>query len=362
MPTGIQWTDETWNPLRAQQPGGPSGWACVRVSPGCVNCYAEEINSSRRWGIGTGLTYDVPSLSAVRTFIAEGVLEQPLRWSRARMVFVCSMTDLFGDWVGTEEIAVVFAIMALSPNHTFQVLTKRPGRMRALLSSPNFRAAVAKASVPYGGPGVWGGDPSTMPWPLPNVWAGVSVESQLYADDRVPQLLATPAAVRFVSYEPALEAVDFTHVELAGGSVWNALDRREALDGAAEGEAGGVLDWIIIGGESGPNARPFDPAWARAVIEQAAPYGTAVFVKQMGQVWAHEKRRELRARAKELERGRSVPGLGGRVRSDADERRAAGLREMATRVDLHGGHTESWEPDLVVRQWPAVAAGVGGSR
>lgn len=134
--SAIEWTDATWNPLRARDhETGAEGWACVRVSPGCVNCYAATLNETQRWGRGTGRDYVVGALERVETYLHDETLTQPLRWRKPRMIFVCSMTDLFGEWVPDEAIDRVFAVMALSPQHKYQVLTKRPERMLAYIAS-----------------------------------------------------------------------------------------------------------------------------------------------------------------------------------------------------------------------------------
>lgn len=434
----IEWTDASWNPIRARRtdatPADPEiadlvGWHCERVSPGCQHCYAETINEKR---FGTGLPYNRKSRDLVSVELDEAALLKPLHWKKPRKVFVCSMTDLFGEWVPDEVIDRVFAVMALSPQHTFQLLTKRPERMREYVVAARPRVAAllynatyeqrtddtfagalgaanrrlranlegrgawrppgsgsvrgealrasengvsAEAGLPPGGSddgrgevrhgrpsagldtpawanperphrepqerdqgrqstgelgasdGVgesiprpassqrippssdWDGQPkdpslggrrsgdaaialrgghgqgdsdalrhesegrvqnlqqgdldSHLTWPLANCWLGTSVEDQAAADKRIPELLATPAAVRGISVEPLLGSVDV--------SLWlyrnNLIDR----DG---------LDWVIIGGESGPGARACDIGWIRSIVAQCKAAGTAVFVKQ----------------------------------------------------------------------------------
>jgi protein gp37 len=158
--SAIEWTDATWNPVTG----------CTKVSPGCDHCYAERV--TERWQ-GKG--------SFNRVVLHEDRLSKPLKWRKPRRVFVNSMSDLFHDDVPDAYIAEVFSVMARAPQHTFQVLTKRHGRMRSLLNRGSFRDNLA----------TW-----CRPWPLPNVWLGVSVEDQKWADVRVPALLDTPAAVR----------------------------------------------------------------------------------------------------------------------------------------------------------------------
>ncbi len=257
--TGIEWTDATWNPVTG----------CDKVSPGCDHCYAESIAhrfaGTPAYPNGFGVT------------LRPERLEQPIRWKRPRRVFVNSMSDLFHPEIPDDYIARVFAVMALVPQHTFQVLSKRHGRMRSLLSSPDFLAAVkdwipgiVAAHSPHR---VW-----FDAWPLPNVWVGVSAEDQKRADLRIPKLLDTPAAVRFVSAEPLL------------GPIKLRDDWLPTICGLCNCEYGcnppaGGLDWLIVGGESGPKARPMHPDWARSLRDQCTAAGVAFHFKQWGE-WA----------------------------------------------------------------------------
>lgn len=341
--TTIEWTEATWNPIRARrkdgQPNkGGGGWACQRVSPGCQNCYAARIN--RR--LGTGFDYAAKGIAASDIYLDEKALTQPLHWRRPRKVFVCSMTDLFGEWVPDEMIDRVFAVMALSPQHTFQVLTKRPERMRAYMSDDRREEWVSdriwadpwpirmlpEVSVAAGRDRVYGG------WPLPNVWLGTSVEDQEQADKRIPELLATPAAVRFVSYEPALGLVNFDHIDCTSDSDpgFSALTWTEDDEGTL-GDA--VLDWIIVGGESGPGARPFDIGCSRSVVRQCQAAGVAVFVKQLG------------ARPVDANDGSPVMSLPVSI-GDYPGKRLYHLR------DRKGGDMSEWPEDLRVREFPEV--------
>ena len=264
--TGISWTDATWNPIRG----------CSKVSAGCKNCYAEKV-AARFSGPGQpyeGTTRDGKWNGNIR--IVPEMLSQPLKWKRPRRVFVNSMSDLFHKGVPFEYIAAVFGVMTASARHTFQVLTKRPERAVEFfkwaerLWCPGWNdeksavIAVCRDADVYVGHmvGVLG---RGCPWPLPNVHLGVSIEDQSTADERIPPLLQCPTAVRFVSYEPALGPVDFY------GPGW-----------FVDGPEGPGLNWIIVGGESGPSARPFDVAWARSTIAQCRAAGVACFVKQVG--------------------------------------------------------------------------------
>jgi protein gp37 len=276
--TEIEWTDATWTPIRARNKAtGKVGWHCEHASPGCVNCYAEGFNEKR---LGTRLPFKPGHRDDVEHFLDEAMLLQPLRWPRPGMVFVCSMTDLFGEWVPDEMIDRVFAVMALAPQHSFQVLTKRAERMRSYMNRAAGRIAdtairirrergdadMAVVPLPHVTPGrAW--------WPLPNVWLGISCEDQRRADERIPLLLDTPANIRWVSAEPLLGPIDF----------------RPWLDGVEEhGMVGNrigftpPLDWIVAGGESGPGARPMHPAWVRSIRDQCRAAGVAFLFKQWG--------------------------------------------------------------------------------
>lgn len=223
-------------------------------SAGCERCYAETF--TERWR-GTPGHYFQRGFDVQ---LRPEKLELPLRWKRPRRVFVNSLADLFHKAVSDDYVARVFAVMAQAPRHTFQVLTKRPGRMRALLSQSDvsdrssFAAKIAVAVSEYGG--------QPYRWPLPNVWVGTSAEEQKWAQVRVPVLLDTPAAVRFLSAEPLLGPLDLTS--------WL-------------GSPGGAgLDWVIVGGETGRGARPMHPDWARGIRYQCGTAATAFFFKQWG--------------------------------------------------------------------------------
>lgn len=257
--TAIEWTHppgykgETWNPVTG----------CTKVSAGCKHCYAEGV-AHRWWGDR--------KFTDVRCH--EDRLEQPIRWRKPRCVFVNSMSDLFHEDVPDEFIARVFQEMRCAGKHYFLVLTKRPERMKAFLegcsNAGNLGWITHNGTPPksYGGNGLIVGTNKT--WPLPNVGLGVSVENQATADARIPLLLRTPAAMRFVSYEPALGPVDFrADPEWLSGEM-----------GYLKG--GPKLDQIIVGGESGPGARPFNVEWARNTVRQCKAAGVACFVKQLG--------------------------------------------------------------------------------
>jgi protein gp37 len=244
--TGIEWTDATWNPLVG----------CTKVSPGCDHCYAETlVNRFAGTSVAFPTTFDTVNIRGER------FLTQPLRWAKPRRVFVNSLSDLFHADVPDEFIAEVFAVMALSPRHTFQLLTKRHARMRSLLSSEWFGDAVADEAAEMAHVGGWS-DFAGKSWPLPNVWLGVSVEDQQWADIRIPALLTTPAAVRWISAEPLLGQVNLR-------PPWTADGRPR-------------LDWIVVGGESGPGARPMSAEWARTIRDECAEAGVPFLFKQWG--------------------------------------------------------------------------------
>lgn len=251
--TSIEWTEATWNPATG----------CTKVSPGCDHCYAESI--AHRFA-GTKAYPDgfAPTLRPER-------LDQPLRWTRPRRIFVCSMADLFHDAVPDDYIARVFEVMARAPQHTFQVLTKRHARMRSLLSRPSFRDNLAH----------WGAG-----WPLPNVWLGVSTENQQWADIRVPALLDTPAAVRWISAEPLLGPIDlhpyWTHGTPGWGPEYPEPTSPTGIT-VQDVVTGPRLDWVVVGGESGRGARPMHPDWAERLRDQCYAAGVAFLFKQWGE-------------------------------------------------------------------------------
>lgn len=262
--TAIEWADSTWNPVTG----------CTKVSPGCDNCYAETFSERFR---GTPGHYFENGFDIQ---LRPDKLDQPLRWKKPRRIFVNSMSDLFHKDVPDEYIAKVFAVMALAPQHTFQILTKRHGRMRSLLSSGDFQTAVAEHMLSMTDeerlPDV--GDPL----PLPNVWLGVSTENQKWADIRIPALLETPAAVRFISAEPLLGPIDLARV--GAPPFWclgHGCPAVECPNGLHLPRRG--IDWVIVGGESGHNARPMHPAWATSLRDQCATAEVPFLFKQWGE-------------------------------------------------------------------------------
>lgn len=306
--TGIEWTDATWNPIVG----------CSIVSKGCTNCYAMKVAARMEHILDATKTYtpDAPHHYRALTkpskagpvwtgrvnLAPDKILTQPLRWTRPRRIFVNSMSDLFHESVPDEWIDKIFAVIALTPEHTYQILTKRPERMSDYIRKVEFHESCSiKEHLVHWSP------------PLPNVWLGVSVEDQRTADERIPYLLETPAAARFVSCEPLLEPVDLDNLEPPDTdghlSALTAMTWQEHYDEAwkntrptedeseedfldwfgiteiTDKKMHPTLDWVIVGGESGKDARPMHPDWVRAIRDQCASAGVPFLFKQWGE-WA----------------------------------------------------------------------------
>lgn len=252
--TKIEWTGKTWNPIRARNKAtGELGWYCEHISEGCRNCYAEKMNVNTYFG--NGLPYKRAWLDDLDLFLDKKILEQPLRWRKPTKIFPCSMTDLFGRFVKDEWLDKIHHVMWRASQHTFQLLTKRADRMRDYMRSPN--------------------TPNQKP--LPNVWLGVSVEDQKTADERIPLLLETPAAVRWISAEPLLGPINLFNAACG----YDKQGYRKPL------LTNTWLDWVVVGGESGPKARPMHPDWARSLRDQCVSAGVPFFFKQWGN-WTEE--------------------------------------------------------------------------
>lgn len=337
--TGIEWTDATWNPVVG----------CAKVSAGCKNCYAmvDSLRVVRQLRAIVAKRDDGGTERQRATLQAyEGVLacnedgellprwrgnvrlmperlDQPIRWQKPRRIFVNSMSDLFHDDVPFEFIAAVFGAMAAAPQHTFQVLTKRPARMLEFFewvqspdrhpetvgSSPSLECAwqLLRSEARHHPEGVDGpvhkrGPETDAEWPLANVDIGVSVEDQKSADERIPLLLQCPAAVRWLSMEPLLGAVDvapfvgFRHEDEwdADGVVLRNPDQRlpEAQRLPFHDPWVRGIDWVVVGGESGAAARPMHPEWVRSLRDQCVAAGVPFHFKQWGE-WAVESLHDL---------------------------------------------------------------------
>jgi protein gp37 len=271
----IEWCDRVWNPVTG----------CTRVSAGCDNCYAKRMHGRFH------PTYRYSRFEEVEVHSAR--LQQPVHWKKAQKVFVDSMGDLFHEAVPDEFIDQVFAVMALCEQHTFQVLTKRPERMvswsrdvggvmRRDFVNSQLRRLMENMD---GFPKMRGFLRNAPDWPFPNVWLGVSVEDQKTADERIPILLQTPAAIRFVSVEPMLGPVDLIR---SGGPASSYL-MVSPIEGYFNCAGRFImskrptLDWVICGGESGPGAWAIHPGWARSLRDQCQAAGVPFFFKQWGE-------------------------------------------------------------------------------
>lgn len=284
--TRIEWTNETWNPIAG----------CTKVSDGCKHCYAETM--AKRLA-AMGQSKYKPTITEAGRWSGQIVLDEkalsaPLKRQKPTMYFVNSMSDLFHENVPDDWIFKIFDVMKQTPQHTYQILTKRPERMR------NYMVTHQQPQDYY----------NTGWQPLPNVWLGVSVENQQAADERIPQLLKTPAAVRFLSCEPLLGPVDLSpwlHAKAAcSGCGYRTADPRalggckgycydpsgKSCDAWPCPSCAGLhcwsgsfthLDWVIVGGESGPGARPLHPDWVRTLRDQCAAAGVPFFFKQWGE-------------------------------------------------------------------------------
>lgn len=305
--SAIEWTERTWNPTRG----------CSIVSPGCHNCYAMR-QAHRMNAPGKpyeGLTKPGPHgpVWTGRVTLDFGKLKEPQRRRKPTVYFVNSMSDLFHEKLSDDDILLVFDAMARAPQHTFQVLTKRASRMY-----------------------LWDyhvGRHHFKNWPLPNVWLGISAEDQQRMDERWKWLAQTSAAVRFASLEPLLGPVNLRSVDDRSSLDPESAAWYDALTGVTYGEGYGFaglgggprLDWVIVGGESGPGAREMDVCWVRDVVRQCRQAGTPCFVKQLG--------------AKPFD-------------SDLTE---LGENEALKLSDRKGGDQAEWPADLRVRQMPGFA-------
>lgn len=284
----IEWTEKSWNPI--------SG--CTKCSPGCDHCYAEHM--SHRLAGRVGYPVDEP----FRVTLHPERLDEPLRWRKPSRIFVCSMGDLFHDAVPDEYLCRVWNVMRKSclyrdwtrppaGAHTYLVLTKRPERMRDFCQRVRFdgsgegRVYLADRADDNSGYRLMQSDPNAG---LPNVWLGVTAEDQERADERIPLLLDTPTAVRFVSCEPLLGAIDLTRIRMADQMGVRSPDVVNVLTGDAVTEDGcgsdlqyPYLSWVIAGGETGPWARPMHPGWVHEIRDQCKVTGVPFFFKSFGE-------------------------------------------------------------------------------
>lgn len=291
----IAWTEATWNPVVG----------CTKVSPGCANCYAEKM----AWRLHKMDLLNYTDVANIHGWTGEinlinSALTKPLHWRAARKIFVCSMGDLFHESVPFEFIDKVFAVMALCPQHTFQVLTKRHERRRQYMLKEDNNELVAEDRIEAN---LMDGGYPNMEWPLPNVHQLSTICNQAEADKFIPVLLDTPAAVRGISVEPMLGPVDLKNIKVAKidtskwrlpkgtprpTECWSTTDvitpykDREPGPGEkilmnSRRHKEGTLDWVIIGCESGKHRRRCDPRRVIDLVRQCTAAGVAVFVKQM---------------------------------------------------------------------------------
>lgn len=339
--TSIEWTEHTVNPIRARNKAtGKVGHFCEKVSPGCGNCSASTWNEKR---FGTGLPFLPPHRAAVELFLDLTKLAEVLRRKKATTYFWCDMTDMFYEGYPEDWIDRCFATMALTPQHTHQVLTKRADRLEKYFSRSSCAleriAALVSEDNPARSIHMQVGlrlDDEAEPeraWPLPNVWLGVSIEDQLRADERIPHLLNTPAAMRFLSCEPLLGPVDlmpWIKPPECGPGPW---DNPNVFDQPP-------LDWVIIGGESGDDARPCQIENVRSLVQQCKAAGIPVFNKQLG--------------SNCLERVEPPPLYAEIIRRAATAGGVA-IPDVFKRLKLKhskGGDPSEWPKDLRVREFP----------
>ncbi|MCT7971148.1 DUF5131 family protein [Laspinema olomoucense] len=319
MSTKIQWTDETWNIL--------VGCSRVPGSPGCQNCYAAEAAKSPR--LQQFEQYQkVRSWNGTVEFV-ESQLIKPLKWKKPKRIFVCSMSDIFHKNVETAWIDKIFAVMAIASQHSFQVLTKRPERMLQYLSDNQTPDRIEEAGYEFS-------HNMEFDWPLPNVWIGTSVENQEMADKRIPYLLQTPAKIRFLSCEPLLGPLDLGNHLVCEYCQGNGRQLK-VIHWHKGGVAGYVdcpqcgnnlwnnkINWVIVGGESGHNARPCRVEWIKSIVTQCQDAHIASFVKQLG----------------------AKPYLG-------CEDYLPGINTINLR-DRKGGNPDEWPDELKIQQFPSI--------
>ena len=342
--TSIEWTDHSINPIRAKvEVTGAVGHYCEKISSGCAKCYASNLQKRFRMPSFGRVKTDLPE--GVEVFLDENQLYKVLARRKPTKYFWCDMTDMFGWWVPDEWIDKCLAVMALTPQHTHQVLTKRPDRAAEYFNRP-------------GRHGFWGhwawcfwAEKQEIAWaqaprwlehrerivnpPLPNVWLGTSVENQKAADERIPHLLKIPAAVRFLSCEPLLGPVNLNMGNLlhlppcpqspCNQGTWKGLecDCREYHPN--------WINWVIVGGESGHDARRCEVQWIADIRDQCQAAGVPCFIKQLG-----------------AEPYWGWPQLPAGIRVRPDNHSMLNLR------DKKGGDWDEWPEDLRVREFPSL--------
>jgi protein gp37 len=320
--SSIEWCDASWQPVLG----------CTRVDHRCDNCYAIGVVHRGMSEQHRGLTKLRPKNASRPGMDWNGTvrlqpdkLSEPLRWKRARRIFVCSLADLFHEKVPFEYVAAVFGVMAACPQHTFLVLTKRPERAHEFFAWASTRSNGEAVMEPDFKCHVHAWETLRSPfertgWPLPNVHLGVSVSDQKTADDAIPKLLQCPAALHWVSAEPLLGPIDLTQSVAPG---W-----------PGQRKPGPRLEWIVVGGESGPRARPCAMEWIDAIIGQCQTAGVPVFCKQLGSVVVSEER----------------------TVDDPDDQKFFGLKDRwawcAGFRNGKGADPEEWPEDMRIRELP----------
>jgi protein gp37 len=345
--SAIEWTDATWNPTRG----------CTKISPGCARCYAETFAERFRGVAGN------PYERGFDPRLVPEKLHEPLKWRKPRRIFVNSMSDLFHEDFPDEYIDQVFAVMGVAHWHTFQVLTKRADRMAAYFAE-TWQVPAQPAARAYDidilerpahvenrwdrinracddipsevlGDHCWDGEDSLIgrpAWPrapYPNIWLGVSVENQKYADARIPSLVKTPAAVRFLSCEPLLGPLDLSAWlkpctdHFSFGPLYNHVDDEMPFP---------AIGWVIVGGESGPGARRMHPRWVQSIRDQCVAARVPFFFKQHGEWMPVDSYPEKGIRWDRVDlAGRPVTGLPG-LYDDSDALMARVGKKAAGRL------------------------------
>jgi protein gp37 len=333
--TGIAWTDRTANPLVG----------CTKVSPGCANCYAERDSKSPRlqqFEKYQGIVDDQGHWTGEVRFVPK-VLEQILRLKKPQRIFMPSMSDPFHPAVKYDWLDQIFATIALCPHLTFQLLTKRPQRMLEYLKDCD-RLDNLEHEIQHQAFLLTGEYPS-IELPLPNLWLGVSVENQQAANERIPLLRQAPAAVRFLSCEPLLGPVELFDVD---GQVSIGMQQLDPAETLFPGE---VIDWVIVGGESGNGARPCQTDWIRSLVEQCRDVGVPCFVKQLGQFPV--SREPETSHAEVITRDIYSEWVFKAAEEQGFDLEGFLILKL---TDRKGGNPEEWPEDLRVREFPSGEA------
>jgi protein gp37 len=324
--TSIEWCDHSINPIRAKHvPTGKIGHYCEKIAAGCANCYSSELQ--RRFGaptFGSG-----QKRSEFELFLDETKLDEVRRRKKPTKYFWCDMTDFFGDWMQPEWLQACFATMDATPQHTHLLLTKRPENvLRMWPQTPGIPATCVKD-------GDYKWERATQLMFRPNVWLGTSISDQATADANIPELLRLRdlCPVLFVSAEPLLGPVNLCD-----------LEREREDEQGFDWLYPGAINWLIIGGESGPHARPCDPAWIRSLVAQCQAAEVSCFVKQLGSAPYEERAADDHLPAYAREAARKY-GIGPLVTEVTEYR----LR------DRKGGDPAEWPEDLRMREFPTIS-------